>query len=143
MQDSPPGRKAKQDAPGSSKNDDKARATELMVSVVLRSGVFISAAVIAFGILLLVAHGLKGVGNDLGAVGNYPHAFGQVFSGVARLDPISVITLGLLLVILTPVTRVAVSIVAFAMEKDWRYVVITAVVLFVLVVSFALGKAGS
>jgi uncharacterized membrane protein len=45
--------------------------------------------------------------------------------------------------IITPVTRVAVSIVAFAMERDWRYVGITALVLLVLLVSFALGKAGS
>ena len=50
--------------------------------------------------------------------------------------------LGLLLLIATPVARVAFSIVAFALEGDRLYVAITAVVLALLVLSFAVGAAG-
>ena len=128
---------------GNAGHDDPARTTELMVSVVLRSGVIVSAVVIILGLGLLAFHGQAGLSGGIATVFAFPHTFGAVFSGVARLDPVSVISLGLLLMIITPVTRVAVSIVAFAMERDWRYVGITALVLLVLLTSFALGKAGS
>lgn len=128
---------------GNAAHDDPARTTELMVSFVLRSGVIVSAAVIIAGLVLLVYHGLAGLQGGIATAFNFPHTFGAVFAGVAKLDPVSVISLGLLLMIITPVTRVAVSIIAFAMERDWRYVGITALVLLVLLVSFALGKAGS
>ncbi len=132
--------------PGGKKNEggeDRARATELMVSLVLRSGVLKSAGVILLGLVLLAYHGFKGLGGNIDSALSFPHTFGRVFAGLAGLDPISVISLGLLLVIITPVTRVAVSIIAFVMERDWHYVAITAVVLAVLLVSFALGKGGS
>ncbi|HUX41411.1 MAG TPA: DUF1634 domain-containing protein [Rectinemataceae bacterium] len=128
---------------GNDAPDDPARTTELMVSFVLRSGVIISAAVIVIGLMLLVYHGMAGLTSGIATAFEFPHTFGAVFAGVAKLDPVSVISLGLLLMIITPVTRVAVSIVAFAMERDWRYVGITTLVLLVLLVSFALGKAGS
>ncbi len=123
--------------------NDPARTTELMVSIVLRTGVIVSAGVIVVGLILLAFNGLAGMTGGIATAMNFPHTFGAVLSGVVKLDPVSVITLGLLLMIITPVTRVAVSIIAFAMERDWRYVGITTVVLIVLLVSFALGKAGS
>jgi len=45
-------------------------------------------------------------------------------------------------VVIAAVQIFFISIVAFALERDWRYAVITAVVLLILIVSFALGKAG-
>ena len=130
-------------AEGEAAHDDPARTPELMVSVVLRTGVILSAAVIVIGLILLAYHGMAGLQGGIATAFNFPHTFGAVLAGVVKLDPVSVISLGLLLMIITPVTRVAVSIVAFAMERDWRYVGITTLVLLVLLVSFALGKAGS
>ena len=49
------------------------------------------------------------------------------------------IQLGLLLLLATPVARVAFSIVAFAMQRDWLYVGITAIVLGVLLYSIVGG----
>ena len=46
---------------------------------------------------------------------------------------------GLLLLIATPVMRVAVSIVAFIVEKDWIFVGITTTVFVFLLLSFLLG----
>ena len=50
-----------------------------------------------------------------------------------------IIQLGLLILIATPVARVAFSVVAFALERDRLYVVVTLIVLAVLVFSLAGG----
>ena len=47
-------------------------------------------------------------------------------------------TLGILVLILTPYIRVVVSIVYFARERDYRYVLLTLFVLVVLSLSLAL-----
>ena len=57
----------------------------------------------------------------------------SLFADVADGDAGSIIQLGLLVLLATPVARVAVSVLLFAAEKDRRYVAIT---LFVLVVLF-------
>jgi uncharacterized membrane protein len=49
---------------------------------------------------------------------------------------------GLLVLLATPVLRVAISIVAFARERDGVYVVLTSTVLALLALSFLFGKAG-
>jgi uncharacterized membrane protein len=51
-------------------------------------------------------------------------------------------TVGVLLLILTPVTRVAAAVVAFLVTRDWAYTAISLLVLGVLLLSFALGKSG-
>jgi uncharacterized membrane protein len=71
-----------------------------------------------------------------------PQTFGQVAEGLHQIRGQSIVALGLLLLILTPVLRVAASIVAFALEGDRLYVVITSGVLALLVLSFLLGRAG-
>ena len=67
----------------------------------------------------------------VGGIDDFLHANGQ-----------AVIVLGLILLIATPVVRVAVSTAAFAQQRDRAYVAITLVVLALLGVSFVLGKAG-
>lgn len=49
--------------------------------------------------------------------------------------------LGILVVILTPFVRVLGSVVAFAHERDWRFVAVTLAVLAVMVVTVRLGIA--
>jgi uncharacterized membrane protein len=51
------------------------------------------------------------------------------------------IQLGLLLLIATPIARVAFSVVAFLYQRDWTYVVVTLIVLGLLVYSL-LGGGG-
>jgi uncharacterized membrane protein len=51
-----------------------------------------------------------------------------------------VIQLGLILLIATPVARVALSLLAFAVQKDKMYVVVTAIVLGLLVYSLFFGR---
>jgi uncharacterized membrane protein len=71
----------------------------------------------------------------------YPHSVRQVLAGVRDMRGRGIVMLGLLLLIATPVMRVAVSIFGFVYEHDRKYVVITSVVLVLLLLSFALGKA--
>jgi len=49
-----------------------------------------------------------------------------------RGETLAGIQLGLLLLIATPVARVAYSAVAFALRRDWTYVIVTVIVLAIL-----------
>jgi len=58
------------------------------------------------------------------------------------LQPQAIIASGLLLLIVTPVVSVITSVVAFAIERDLRFVVIALVVLAILISSMLIGKGG-
>ncbi len=105
------------------------RKTELIISNVLRGGVLLSVAVILAGISYF--HFLKPAGVNL----SYPDTLGGLFHGLVKGDPLSIVMSGLIILLATPVIRVAVSIVAFALEKDDTYVVITGIVLLILLFS--------
>jgi uncharacterized membrane protein len=62
-----------------------------------------------------------------------------ILAGVRTFHGRNIIQLGLLVLIATPVARVAFSVVAFALERDWLYVGITLLVLVVLLFSLAGG----
>lgn len=104
----------------------------VIIGWVLLGGVILSAAVILAGVILLF---IQRVPLNLRALQSFPLTFGQVWAGVIALQPQAIIAFGLLLLIATPIMRVAVSIVAFAFEKDRRYVVITTLVLAILLIS--------
>ena len=55
-----------------------------------------------------------------------------IAAGAAHLHSPQVIQFGLVLLLLTPVARVAFSVFAFAAERDWTYVIVTLIVLAVL-----------
>ncbi len=122
-----------------SKIDDA--SIERMVSVLLRSGVLIAGLVVfAGGVYYLARHG--------GDPANYREFQGQpaidrivskIVKGAISLRARSVIQFGILLLIATPIARVSLCLVAFALERDRIYVVITALVLAVLLVSLITG----
>ncbi len=70
----------------------------------------------------------------------FPHSIEGVIKGVESHRGQAVIAVGLMILIATPIMRVAASVIAFAFERDLTYVWITAVVLVVLIASFLLGK---
>src|SRR5579862_8414181 len=126
--------------------------TEEIISWILRVGVSASAALIALGVLLLFvtrSTGYTGSFDNLSQLLQYnqnrlaafPTTPSDVLAGLVQLKPYALIALGLLLLIATPVIRVAASVVIFALERDLAYVFITLVVLLMLLVSFLLGKA--
>jgi uncharacterized membrane protein len=116
----------------------RVRQAEILISRVLRGGVILSAVIIGIGLLGVLLH----PGNQASSLPALD-SLGAVWRGLLAGDPLAVIMVGLLVLLATPVLRVAVSVVAFALEGDFRYVAITCLVLLILLVSFALGKAGS
>ena len=66
----------------------------------------------------------------------------ETFRGVAQGDGLSIIELGLLLLIATPLTRVLFSLWAFYQERDRMYVVITLLVLMIICISIMTGFGG-
>ena len=114
---------------------------ERMVSVLLRSGVVISGAVVFFGgIYYLVRHGHEYANHHtFHGEPSVDRIVSQIIAGAIAGRARSIIQLGLLLLIATPIARVAFSLVAFALERDRTYVVITAIVLTVLLYSLISG----
>jgi uncharacterized membrane protein len=65
-----------------------------------------------------------------------------IFYGFSHGQPASFLLLGTLLLILTPVARVIVSIYAFWLDRDRKYVAVTLTVLIIIVVTIILGLLG-
>ena len=117
---------------------------ERMVSVLLRTGVLISGTVVLGG-------GVYYLAQHWGDPANYRHFEGQpsadrivgeIFRGVVALRALSIIQLGILLLIATPIARVAFSLAAFAFERDRLYMAMTAAVLAILLFSLITGVVG-
>ncbi len=134
--------------PTTAPHDPKARQVELLISRLLSVGVMASLGIVCLGTVISFVHHPQYLSQRqslprLATPGAaFPHTIRQVFAGVADFRGQSVVALGLLLLIATPVLRVAVSVAAFVYEKDRRYVLITSIVLALLLVSFVIGQAG-
>jgi uncharacterized membrane protein len=122
--------------------------TDVAISRLLRGGVVLSISVVILGAVLSFVHHPSYVRSKpalselTDAQRAYPHTIGDVLRGVARGRGQAVIMLGLLLLIATPLARVALSIGIFAVARDRLYVAITTAVLLLLLVSFAAGASG-
>jgi len=113
------------------------RQIEETVGNLLRAGVLLSAVVVLFGgLIYLVRHGLapadyyvfRGEPSDLKSVSG-------IFRNALALHGRGIIQLGLVLLILTPVARVAFSIIGFLEEEDRMYASFTMLVLLILLYS--------
>jgi len=120
------------------------RRIEEIVGTLLRTGVILSASVVAFGAsIYLVRHRAVRVNYHTfhGEPRDYTTIRGILHSAYG-LHGQGLIQLGLLLLIATPVARVAFSIWGFAEEHDRMYVVFTVIVLVILLYSlFGSGAA--
>ena len=122
--------------------------TEIIISTLLRTGVVLSLLTIVAGVVLMFVHHPEYLRSSadltrLTAPGAaFPQSLAEVASGLRDFRGQSIVVVGLLMLIATPIFRVAVSVLVFAVERDWIYVLITAAALFVLLLSFWLGKAG-
>jgi len=114
---------------------------EALLGRVLRAGVIAAALIVAGGgILYLVRHGherpdLRRFHGEPAELRNLAGIVSYAWSGHAR----GVIQFGLLVLLATPVFRVAFSIVIFARQRDRIYVVVTLIVLSGLAWSLAGG----
>jgi uncharacterized membrane protein len=65
-----------------------------------------------------------------------------VLHGLAHADPTTLMMVATVLLILTPVVRVLVSIYAFWVDRDYKYVVVTGIVFLVMVLTVLLSHFG-
>jgi uncharacterized membrane protein len=110
----------------------------LWVSTVLGVGVAISAALVAVGFLGGLVVGWTGSLAGAAPTSSDPTDFSGILAGLGALRPIAIAQAGLLVLVATPVVRVGVSLIAFALERDRLYAAITAAVLGLLLVSLFL-----
>lgn len=130
-------------------NDRKVRQVELLISTLLRVGVVVSLTVVVAGTLVTFARHPDYLYSrqDLSQLTNparasFPRSIPELLHGLREFQGRAIVVAGLLLLIATPVMRVAVSIFAFIYERDGVFVIITSIVLAMLLASFLLGKAG-
>ena len=115
------------------------RRMDEIIGSLLRYGVFLSALVVAAGgIWYLLQYGLTMPGYHVfrGEPEYLRHVHG-ILTGIRGFHSRRMIQLGLLLLIATPLARVIFSIVAFGLLRDRVYVIITAIVLAVLLLSLS------
>jgi uncharacterized membrane protein len=135
-----------QSAPPSISREERVRRVELLISNLLRLGVIMSLGLIILGTIISFIRHPEYLWNPValehltqpGAA--FPHTLDDLAEGLSNLHGQAVVTLGLLVLIATPVVRVGVSIFAFRYQGDRLYMAITAVVFCLLLLSFALGK---
>jgi uncharacterized membrane protein len=120
--------------------------TARVLGAILRTGVLTSAAIIVVGLLLFVHRrgaGLILVGPRGLPTGSNedPSTVGELLGALGANEhvPAAVTDIGLLTLMVTPVVSVVVSLVAFARERDWTYVVSAGVVLLMLALGTMLG----
>ncbi|MFB2876363.1 DUF1634 domain-containing protein [Floridanema aerugineum] len=110
---------------------------ELLLSNLLKYGVFLASAVVLVGgILYLIRHGTEPA--DYRVFHGVPSEFRSpegVINAVLAGSRRGIIQLGLLILVATPIVRVAISFLAFLRQRDYVYVVVTLLVLSGLIYS--------
>lgn len=115
-------------------NDQK---MEVAIGQLLRTGVLIAAAVVLIGGLLYLNQ-TRGPRPDYASFHGEPAALRSpagIVKNISTGNSSAIIQLGLLLLIATPIARVAFAAFGFFAEKDWLYVAVSLIVLAVLMYS--------
>ena len=118
------------------------RKMEQVIGTLLISGVIVAALIVLVGgVLYLIRYGatfpdytvFRGEPPELRSVSG-------IITNALSFRIHGVIQLGLLLLIATPVARVAFSILAFTLQRDRTYVIVTLIVFAVLIYSLVGGR---
>ena len=127
--------------------DNMPRDAEILISTLLRTGVVTSLAIVILGTVVSFVHhpdyldSPPALGRLTRPGAAFPHTLRDVARGARHFQGQAIVVVGLLLLVATPVLRVAVSVLAFVRQRDGTFVLITAVVLGLLLLSFVLGQA--
>ena len=104
------------------------------ITTLLRVGVLLSLAIILAGMVITFMHHPTDVLSRPAL-----HTIGEVVDGVRDGRGQAIMMAGLLVLIATPIARVALSVVIFIIERDRLFALITSVVFAILVLAFAKG----
>jgi len=127
-------------------HDPRIRGLEFLISRLLRLGVITSVALIVVGaIVTFLQHpdyltSRTELAKLVAPDANFPHAIPVLLRELSELRGDAIVTLGLLVLMATPVMRVLVSVIAFVYERDRIYILVTTTVLCLLLLSLVLGK---
>lgn len=116
---------------------------EQVIGRLLQVGVLVAAAVTLVGAILLLARSGGTIADFRVFRGTSPElrSVGAIARGVLALDGRAITQLGLVLLILTPVARVALTLWAFVRQHDRLYVLVTSIVLLLLLYGLLWGRA--
>jgi uncharacterized membrane protein len=111
---------------------------ERLIGLQLRFGVIIASLIVLIGGLiylkqfgaLAVPHYHSFAGTKAGYT-----SLGEIFKGVYKVNAKGIIELGVVALIITPILRIAFSLVGFIIEKDKLYIWITVTVLAIMLAS--------
>jgi uncharacterized membrane protein len=123
---------------------------EVAIAVLLRVGVIAAAILVAIGGVLVLRHPEAPVpdyrifhapaeSSSTVSAGASIHSIAAVFRHLRDGSGASIIALGLLLLIATPIARVVFAVVGFARERDTLYTIISLIVLAILAFSLVHG----
>ena len=114
---------------------------ELIVSSVLQAGVVVSSVIILVSMILFFTHGNQNGSYHQFTTTTYsfPHSTSALKTAIKAGEGTGFIELGVLLLILTPILRVAISVLLFLRQHDMPMTIVTVLVLLILVGSFYVG----
>ena len=110
---------------------EKTRSLNDTVHEILIVGLVISTALLVTGLILDLMTGRTLPTATLSPI--------EALQQALRLQPSGFLSLGLLVLMFTPVVRVIGSVIVFIWERDWRYALITLTVLIVMLTSVLVG----
>ena len=120
-------------------NGDGDRRIDVVIGRLLQAGVLTAAAIVLTGAAILLARQGRSTA-DYGTFRGTADAL-RSLTGIVRAatsgDSLAIIQLGLVVLIATPVARVALTLAAFLLRRDRVYSVLTAIVLALLLFSLA------
>ena len=123
---------------------DAAASPELLISNLLRLGVVLSLSLVTVGMSLTFFHhpdyflSVQAL-QRLTAPERGPHDLTSVLADAMNARGQALVMVGLLVLMATPVLRVALSLLVFSRQRDRIFTGVTAGVLALLVLSFVLG----
>ena len=111
---------------------------EKYISRTLRWGVAASSVFIIAGIMLLFIHLPSATENHIPTLKEVLGVFSTHTPLMLILNPYIYLYCGIFIIMITPIIRVIISILSFALEKDWRFVIISSFVLVVISISISI-----
>lgn len=127
-------------------SDDEVRILRVWTPFLLRTILIAATIILIAGIVFMATYAPHYYVQRYQAVRaghlHQPESFAQVVSGALQGRPYSVTTIGLYVLTLVPLARVAFCFILFVKERDYAFVGFTAYVLAGLIAGIVLGKVG-
>lgn len=128
------------------KKEEEERILRIWTPILLRSILIASVIILVAGLFLMAIKAPDFYLDRYRAVQSGhldpPESISQLWSEAIQGDPHSLVTLGLLVLTLVPIARVAFCLILFLKQCDYTYVAFTAYVLTFLIIGVVVGRIG-